>query len=79
MDVASSLSSLSVILTGVEAMSINDFEYNAPTITMGADVRTLETPHQGREEQLELRLQRLEIEEERPVNICVIEAALASI
>lgn len=60
-------------------MTIDEFEYNDSLITMGADVRTSDTPQQGPEEQLQLQLQPLEIEQERPVNICVIEAAIASL
>jgi hypothetical protein len=60
-------------------MMIDEFEYNDTLITMGADVRTADTPQQGPEAQLQLQLQPLEIEQERPVNICVIEAAIDSL
>ena len=58
-------------------MSITEFDLNDPAITMGAEVETGEAPQRSREEQLQLQMRSLEIERQSPVNICVLEAALA--
>ncbi len=58
-------------------MSIKEFDLNDPMITMGAEVETGESPQRSHEEMLQLQMRSLEIERERPVNICVLEAALS--
>jgi len=58
-------------------MSIKEFDLNDPMITMGSEVETGESPQRSQEEMLQLQMRSLEIERERPVNICVLEAALS--
>ena len=60
-------------------MRITEFDLNDPMISMGAEGETAEAPERSREEQLQLQLRSLEIERQRPVNICVLEAALAKL
>ncbi|MGD8264976.1 MAG: hypothetical protein PVF23_01745 [Chromatiales bacterium] len=60
-------------------MRITEVDLNDPMISMGAEVETAEAPERSREEQLQLQLRSLEIERQRPVNICVLEAALAKL
>jgi hypothetical protein len=62
---------------GERAMSITEFDLNDPMISMGADMETGEASQRSREEQLQLQMRSLEIERQSPVNICVLEAALA--
>jgi hypothetical protein len=67
--------------SGGSAMSINEFEMNEPSITMGAAVETAaeSRPASSKAEQLQLQLQSLEIERQSPTNICVLEAALSDL
>lgn len=60
-------------------MAINEFEMNDPKISMGADVETRDESEQLRAKQLQLQMQSIQIERERPVNICVLEASLADL